>query len=255
MSLLYYAWYKDYSSSSFHFFNDNSEWLQVDKLGHAFCSYQVSRYSSDLVKWSGASSKASAWKGAGLALIVMSSIEVFDGFSSAWGFSLGDITANLSGVGLFLAQELSWQDQRIKLKYSYMPSKYSQYSPDLLGKNEIMHLFKDYNAQTNWISVNLSAFGKKESKMPSWISIAFGYGAEGMIGASANPPFDGKGNLLPNFKRNRRFFLSPDIELSRIKSKNKLLGILLKNFSIIKFPMPAIEYNSNGHWKFHGLYF
>src|SRR4051812_42271731 len=27
-------WYKNYPRSSFHFFNDNKEWLQMDKVGH-----------------------------------------------------------------------------------------------------------------------------------------------------------------------------------------------------------------------------
>src|SRR6476620_6964690 len=29
-------WYADYPRSDFHFVNDNAEWLQMDKAGHAF---------------------------------------------------------------------------------------------------------------------------------------------------------------------------------------------------------------------------
>jgi hypothetical protein len=32
-------WYADYPRSSFHFINDNAEWLQMDKLGHMTVSY------------------------------------------------------------------------------------------------------------------------------------------------------------------------------------------------------------------------
>ena len=34
-------WYKDYPQSNFHTLNDNGEWLQMDKLGHVFTSYQL----------------------------------------------------------------------------------------------------------------------------------------------------------------------------------------------------------------------
>ena len=30
------AWYKDFPKTSFHTFNDNGEWLQMDKVGHAW---------------------------------------------------------------------------------------------------------------------------------------------------------------------------------------------------------------------------
>jgi hypothetical protein len=40
---LYSLWYKDVPSSSFHFFNDNNEWLQMDKMGHAMTSYYIGR--------------------------------------------------------------------------------------------------------------------------------------------------------------------------------------------------------------------
>src|ERR1700757_2226381 len=33
------VWYKDYPRTSFHFFNDNGEWLQMDKCGHATTAY------------------------------------------------------------------------------------------------------------------------------------------------------------------------------------------------------------------------
>src|ERR1700730_15941568 len=39
---LYYLWYRKHPRSHFHFFNDNQEWLQVDKWGHATTAYTVS---------------------------------------------------------------------------------------------------------------------------------------------------------------------------------------------------------------------
>ena len=32
-------WYADYPKSSFHFINDNKEWLHMDKMGHMSASF------------------------------------------------------------------------------------------------------------------------------------------------------------------------------------------------------------------------
>src|SRR6188472_3997050 len=33
------AWYSGFPRSSFHFFNDNNEWNQMDKAGHMWTNY------------------------------------------------------------------------------------------------------------------------------------------------------------------------------------------------------------------------
>ncbi|RYG45893.1 MAG: DUF2279 domain-containing protein, partial [Chitinophagaceae bacterium] len=43
-------WYNDYEKSDFHIIDDSNEWLQVDKAGHAFSAYHLSRTSTDLFK-------------------------------------------------------------------------------------------------------------------------------------------------------------------------------------------------------------
>jgi hypothetical protein len=42
-----------------------------------------------------------------------------DGHSAKWGFSKGDMLANIAGCVLFEGQQLLWHEQRISLKYSY----------------------------------------------------------------------------------------------------------------------------------------
>src|SRR5690606_40117248 len=41
------AWYKDHKKSDFHLYNDNIEWLQMDKAGHAF-SARSEEHTSEL---------------------------------------------------------------------------------------------------------------------------------------------------------------------------------------------------------------
>ena len=94
-------WYKNYAHSSFHLFNDNKEWLQMDKLGHMLTAYTISRLTAALYSWSGISHSKATVYGSALAMAYQTNIEIFDGFSSAWGFSIGDMVANTAGASLY----------------------------------------------------------------------------------------------------------------------------------------------------------
>jgi len=42
MTNLYILWYADYESSGFHTLNDNTSWMQMDKVGHSVTSFPFS---------------------------------------------------------------------------------------------------------------------------------------------------------------------------------------------------------------------
>lgn len=60
--------YSDYPRRSFHFQNDGNHWLQMDKAGHFYAAYHLSRFGHDLMQWSGSCSKQSHWLGSGFGL-------------------------------------------------------------------------------------------------------------------------------------------------------------------------------------------
>lgn len=245
-------WYNDYPQSSFHFFNDNTEWLQMDKVGHVMTSYSVGRVGIGLMKWSGVEPKKAIWYGGMLGSVFLTTVEMLDAYSSEWGFSVADLTANTAGSLLVIGQELLWDEQRIVLKYSFQQSRYSKYRPNMLGNNLQENLLKDYNGQTYWLSLNMSSFMKKETKFPKWLNVAVGYGADGMIGANSNPMIvDITGQEVISFQRYRQFYLSLDIDLTRIPTKSKFLKTVFNTIGFIKFPAPAIEFNKyavKGNW-------
>ena len=138
-------WYAHYPRSSFHFFNDNDEWLQMDKMGHAQTSYSVGQTGYNVLKWAGVKDRNALWAGGTLGLMFTSVVEVMDGFSTQWGFSLGDFAADASGTLLFVGQQALWHEQRIKYKWTFMPSPYAQYRPNVLGKDLSQQWLKDYN--------------------------------------------------------------------------------------------------------------
>lgn len=250
---LYQLWYKDYERSSFHFFNDNREWMQIDKAGHATTSYQLGQIGYEALSLAGFSNTKASLLGGSLGLFYLTTVEVFDGYSAGWGASGGDVIANVTGAASFIAQQLTWKEQRIAFKWSYHPTKYADYRPDLFGTNNLQHMLKDYNGHTYWLSANISSFLHEESRFPEWLNVAVGYSATGMTGAFENA---GSYNdiLIPPFDRYRRYFISPDIDFSRIRSNNKTLLFLLKTFSFIKIPLPALEFNKKGI-KVHPVYF
>jgi hypothetical protein len=252
MTGLYYLWFKNYPQSNFHFINDNAQWLQADKTGHAFSSYYLGLAGYESLKWAGVDEKRSIWVGGSMGFVYLTVIEILDGFSAGWGASGGDLIANGMGSALFIGQQLGWKEQRIKMKWSFHMTKYARYNPGLLGSNFPQRMLKDYNGQTVWLSGNIHSFLQKESNFPKWLNIAVGYGAEGMTGATSNP--SGLNGVPAHFKRYRQFYFAPDIDLGRIKTRNNTLNFALKLFGFIKFPLPAIEINKNG-MKFHPVYF
>lgn len=250
---LYSIWYKDMEHTKFHFFNDNGEWMMMDKAGHFAGSYHIARLSHLSARWAGMSNKNAVLYGSLISFTFMSCIEVFDGIAADYGASVGDLVANTSGILLFAAQELIWNDQRIGLKYSWHPSIYAQYRPKLLGNNPIQQAVKDYNGITIWASANPSSFGMSDS-FPKWLNIAIGYGVEGMTGAFDNPEYvDGK--YIPHFVRRKQFYLSLDLDLKRIPTKSKTLKYVFHALNFIKVPMPALEYDAKEGWRLWPVYF
>ena len=238
-------WYKNYPKSNFHFVNDNSAWLQMDKFGHAATSYYGGVNGIKLYKWAGLEYKKAVWVGGLTGLLFNSTIEILDGFSANWGASFGDVFANSMGSLLAISQELYWKEQKVMLKYGFSKSNTSNSNTELFGNSILQRSLKDYNGQTYWLSVNINSFFElKKSGFPKWLNFAFGYSGNGMISAQ-NKTGD---------NRYRQFLFSLDIDLTRINTKNKFLKRLTHVFSFVKIPFPTFEF-SNNQLKLHSIYF
>ena len=238
-------WYKDYPKSKFHFINDNSSWLQMDKFGHAATSYYAGVNGIKLYKWSGLDDNKAIWIGGLSGTFYNTIIEVLDGFSSNWGASMGDLFANSLGSFFAIYQQLLWDEQKILLKFSYSRSETSSNNSDLFGNSYFERSLKDYNGQTYWLSMNInSLFSIENSQFPDWLNIAVGHSGNNMISA----------NNTTDDNRYRQFLFSFDIDLMRIKSKNKLFKTLANVFGYVKIPFPTLEY-SNEKFKLHPIYF
>jgi hypothetical protein len=236
------AWYQEYNTSIFHTFNDNDEWFQMDKYGHLFTTYQTGRLMMNAMQWAGYTKKQQLVIGGLSGFAYMTAIEVMDGYSDGWGFSWGDMGVNALGSGLAIGQKALWNEQRIQFKFSFYSSPYAQYRPDLLGKSLATEILKDYNGQIYWLSINPSTFLRKESKFPKWLNVAFGYGANGMLGARYNNiVIEDESGKVTSFNRYQQGYFSLDVDLTRIKTRSKVLRSVFSCLNIIKIPFPNLE--------------
>lgn len=248
----HYLWYKDQPKQPFHWFNDNDQWLGMDKVGHVAAAFRISQTSTNLYLWSGVQQRKAVLAGSLIGFVTTSTVEVFDGFSKGWGASWGDLLSNAIGSGLLYGEYLLDDPYAFNIKFTTHPTEFAPLRPELLGENRFQHIFKDYNGQTYWLSLGLNHLVPIE-KIPNWLNIAFGYGAEGMLGGKTNPSLNQQGEPLPTFDRYRQYYLSLDIELRKIKTKSPFLNACLKNFGFIKIPFPALEVSKHGV-VFHPLY-
>lgn len=247
-------WYSGYPKSSFHWHNDNNAWFQMDKVGHATTAYQVGLLGMNLMEWGSVSKRKAIWYGGAYGAVFLTTIEVLDGFSEEWGASWGDLIANTSGSALLIGQELLWEEQRVQVKYSFYPSEFAQQSPDLLGTNRLQQSIKDYNGQTYWLSANLHSF-MPESKLPKWLNVAMGYGANGMISGTPTEYDIALAGCYAAPVRYRQFYFGLDVDLRKIDTGKPFWNKVLKLVSFIKIPAPAIGYDKSNGITYYPMYY
>lgn len=242
--ILQNVWYKDYPQSKFHFFDDGKNWMQMDKMGHGFSSYYMAKSVSAGFAKTGIDKK-SVWVGAGTSFLYQGTLELMDGKSSAWGFSWYDITANATGASIFLLEKLVFKKQYLIPKFSFTPSKYAAYRPNVLGSNLAQQLLKDYNGQTYWLSVPMGVVFPKFNKI-NWLCLSFGY--------SVDQKLVGDQDQYLQFNAARQYYLSLDVDLSRLKVKNPALKKVFSAMNCIKIPFSALQLQSS-KLSFRPIYF
>lgn len=241
---LHTLWYEESGKQSFEFFNDNKEWKQVDKLGHFYSAYYISYGTSRGLQHYNVKPSKADLIGAITGFAVLLPIEIFDGFSEAYGASAGDIVADGAGALFYLGQKRLWSEIRIHPKFSFHSTNYAAFRPELLGSGS-ERIIKDYNGQTYWFSFDLDKF----FRFPKWMNIALGYGANGMVYAH---DYEHVPNGFPT--PYRQFYIALDPDLTAIQTRSKVVRTILFFANMIKIPAPTLEITGNGS-HFHAFYF
>ena len=244
------VWYKNYARSDFHFFDDLKEWNGMDKIGHACTSYQLNKISHSLFKKNNI--KKPLLKSSVYTFGYMLGVELLDGYSTEWGFSIYDVIGNGLGTILYTLQERKFKNQPFEIKFSSHKSTYASCRPSLLGENRLQQILKDYNGQTYWLTFNYNELWNKRIKLFDYIDFAFGYSIDGFTGGHNNPEISSCNCLISNcnnLKRTSQFIFSVDLNTSKIKNKHPILGKFLLPFDIVKIPFPAFILNNSKNFK------
>ncbi|GHB58832.1 DUF2279 domain-containing protein [Persicitalea jodogahamensis] len=240
------AWYND-PLTDFRIADDSHEWMQIDKVGHVFSSYQICRHTTELYKKTGITKKQAVIYGAISGFFFQTPIEILDGFSPDYGFSPGDMAANLVGPALFAGQYAMWDEVRIVPKYSFHFTPLAAVRPELLGRKKTEQWLKDYNGQTYWFSASPRSFAPG-SGWPAWLCFSVGYGIQDMVAAEIDQSTD------LGYRPYRQYYLSVDIDFTKIKTRSRLVKSLAFLLNSLKIPAPAIALSKKGV-AFKPLYF
>jgi hypothetical protein len=232
------SWYKN-PLAKFTVQDDSHDWLQMDKMGHVYTSYQIARHTAALYKQAGISKKQMLIYGAISGVIFQTPIEILDGFSPDYGFSPGDMFANLTGSLLFLGQVAVWDEIRIQPKFSFHYTNLAAVRPELLGSKNTERWLKDYNGQTYWLSGSPRSFFK-DGGWPAWLCFSVGYGINNMVSAERYK------SVEMGYTPYREYYLSVDIDLTKIKTKSKFLRTIGFMANSIKIPAPALQFSKKG---------
>jgi len=234
-------WYKHHSFADFHGFDDLAEWQQMDKLGHIFAAFHLTNLSFVVLGFLYPKNKILILSGLS-GFVLLSSIEILDGFSPAYGASGYDLLANFLGASLFAAQKYFFRKMILQPKFSFHFSEFAAQRPHILGDSWLAQLLKDYNGQTYWYAFPVKFF-------PSWLQLAVGYSADNMLFGRYFQ--NEQAGLIPF----RRYFISLDINLMALKSRYSLLNSLISFANLLRLPLPALEWSERNGFVWHWIYF
>lgn len=239
-------WYSKNNNIDFHWFDDSEEWRLCDKFGHAYIAFTECRLAVNLFNWCGIKGYKNHILSFLIAFCMQSSYEVFDGFADDYGASIYDLIANATGAGLVIIQYYLFKRIIVSNKFNFSLTDYAVLRPNMLGDSFWSRYFKDYNGQTYWFSFNLKELTKLKF-IPSWFMLSIGYGGDGLLGGHDNVWTDDHGEThdMSRITRASRWYISFDIDFSRLKTNIKLIDNLFYISAYLKIPLPGLELNTH----------
>ena len=228
----------DNDSSHFHFENDFDYALNLDKFGHFAAGVILGESFYEGYRWAGIPEFRS-YLFAGLsAMATHIAIDVKDGFSPAWGFSIFDVLSGTLGGFLPMAERYVPIFKYVDLKWSYWINT-TYYYDKTTHRGEAIFT-DDYVNQTFWASFKpyrlLPAPARKY--YPSWLAFAVGLSIDEK---AMDFHADDK-------DRHREVYLAFDYDLEAFRPQSRWARTLIKYLNYFKLPAPAIQVYPEFHW-------
>ena len=179
LAIGFFDW--DWGSASFHsdsegFFGKRTTSGGMDKLGHAFGSYNLADLFARRIARQSGNMQQAALTGSLMSYGVMTMVEVFDGFSSEHGFAPEDMVMNTIGVTFsYLRNTIPGLREKLDFRLEYVPSGYDGgFSPH-----------SDYAGQKYVMALKLAGFEQFEETPLRFLELHAGYFTEGFNNAEA----------------------------------------------------------------------
>ena len=225
------GWWND-EHSHFHLENDFDYALNLDKFGHFAAGVVLGESFYEGYRWAGAS-EFNSYLFAGLsAMMTHVAIDVKDGYSPEWGFSVFDVLSGTLGGFYPMAERYIPLFKYIDLKWSYWINTKAYYRQSDTGV-----FTDDYVNQTFWASFKpyrLLPSGAR-AYYPSWLAVAAGLSIDEKVFTGEPHP-------------RREVYLALDYDLEAFRPQSRLARTLVKYLNYFKLPAPTIQVYPEFHW-------
>ena len=233
------GWWDD-EDSHFHFENDFDYALNLDKLGHFAAGVALGEGFYEGYRWAGAT-EFQSYLFAGLsAMMTHIAIDVKDGYSPEWGFSIFDVLSGTLGGFLPMAERYVPLFKYVDLKWSYWINSRAYYDQGKYdGKNHSCVFTDDYVNQTFWASFKIYRLlpAGARAYYPSWLAIAAGLSID-------------EGVFIKHYEGtpHREVYIALDYDLEAFRPQSRLARTLIKWLNYFKLPAPAVQVYPEFHW-------
>jgi len=206
-------WWEDGFSGSFHtvnegWFGQDTNEGGADKAGHAYSTYVITRLLTRTFEAIGNDPGRALRLGTWTSLGVMTGVEVIDGFSKKYAFSLEDVVMNTAGAAFAVLSEVYPSvDALLDFRLLYQ-------RPDNAQQAGSTQPLSDYSGQTFLLVLKVDGIPRvHEVPVVRYLEFEVGYNARGYEPNDSTPP-------------ERRICFGVGINLSRLLSDTVFRGDL-----------------------------
>ncbi len=219
------GWWDD-ENSHFHFENDFEYAKNVDKLGHFSSGVLMGELFYEGYRWSGISEFNSYLFAGTSAFLSHVAIDIKDGFSPEWGFSVFDVLSGTLGGFYPMAKRYIPIFKYFDLKWSYWINSHAYYDNSDTGV-----FTDDYVNQTFWCSFKIYRFLPQKARVyyPEWLALAFGLSID-----------DGF-FIKPKKKGHYEIYMALDYDLEAFRPHARWARTLIKSLNYFKLPAPTLQ--------------
>jgi hypothetical protein len=219
------AWWSD-QRTAFHIQYDWDYSLWIDKIGHFYAAAGLAHLFSAGLEAGNMQSEQAAIYGSIASFAFELYVEIEDGYGPDWGFSPGDVAANLLGSGFTLAQYYYPFLKNFQPKLSYLPS--DKVKKGLHRGNGI----DDYEGQKYWLSMRVKNLLPENisNYWPAFLNIAAGISVKEL---------DGSGGGY------REYFVALDLDAEELPLYGPVWQFIKNTLNYIHFPMPGVRITPN----------